>query len=116
MTMLGLAEAMALYRVVLNELKGIPVEFDIEQLDAQIKVVLALVTSEKLTDSIANVFGRCAYNNEKLSMDTFEDVEMRSMYFEISKEVVVYNITPFLPKAILSYIEGLGVLGTQSQK
>ena len=105
MTMLSFAEAMVMYRIVAEEVKKINLLEESKLVEVITSITLSLTISEKLAECVQSAFGRCQYGNRKIEMEMFENAEMREEYFEICKEIILYNVTPFLPKKVLKYIE-----------
>ena len=64
-------------------------------LETIIKSVLNLDSSKEITRSVFECLKRCTYNKEKITHDTFNDIEIRKFYMQIKYEVIKKNILPF---------------------
>lgn len=60
-------------------------------------VICELESDKKFTDIVYNMLRNCTYNNVVISRQLFNDKpEAREDYYMIKKEVVKFNLTPFL--------------------
>jgi hypothetical protein len=121
MTLLSFEDGFQLFSIVSEELLKINIDLgnikiseladrdmDNNFLNTLKNIVLSLIISKKLKDSLNSAFGRCLYNNLKIDSETFEDVNRRSDYLIVCWEVLRFNLSPFFPKSGLSFITNLG--------
>lgn len=60
-------------------------------------VICELESDKKFTDIVYNMLRNCTYNNVVISRQLFNDKpEAREDYYMIKKEVVKFNLAPFL--------------------
>lgn len=64
-------------------------------LPAILNAVLTLDSSPKVNEAIFSCLARCTYNGEKISEDTFEEVEARGDYYEVVVSCLKENLAPF---------------------
>lgn len=96
-------DAMALKNVLFRELSSSGINFDKIQLDDLskthieeiIKSIIQVDTSKEFYDAFFKCAGRCLYNNNKITEDTFEDITAREDYYLIMLEVLKENLLPF---------------------
>jgi hypothetical protein len=93
--------------------------FDLDVNDEAINTLKNLLTrligSELVEESLWACMERATYNNKKINRDTFEEVKAREDFLIVAKEVLWFNLSPFL-KNISSLFQGIQVKSTQSQK
>lgn len=90
------AESKALYQSILEELRGVKLNAQLDHIDF-IKDMLCMGFSSKKVEVALNVcLQRCLYNGLKIDKDTFEPVKAREDYSKIYISVIEENITPFL--------------------
>lgn len=89
------ADANALYKAVAAEAKGVNVT---REMDPNLikDAICILISSEKIEACLWKCFERALYNGIKITQETFDDEKAREEYFSICKEVLWYNISPFL--------------------
>lgn len=66
-----------------------------ELLSPIVNSVLALDSSDEVYRAVFKCLERCTYNGEKITENTFEDVEARGDYYEILLSCLKENIFPF---------------------
>lgn len=84
-------------------------------IDTFIKPLLSVDSNLKVYKCIFECLKRCTYNSVKITEDTFEDHEARSVYYEIVIAVVKENLLPFFQPLILKS-KDLFAKMNQSQK
>jgi len=100
-------KARELYQVLARELTKINVRADDEINVNLIKnCFLILISSKELEEAIWGCMDRALYNDVKIDIDTFADVDARQDYIEILKEVAMFNIAPFT-KSLFADFEGI---------
>lgn len=75
-------------------------------LDTVKNIVARLLSSDEIEAALWVCLGRATYNNKKITPETFEDEEARSDYFVVMKEVLGFNLRPFV-KNLASLFTGL---------
>lgn len=86
-----------------------------ETLDMIKNVVSRLVSSDTIEEALWICIGRATYNNVKITKDTFEDEKARGDYFLVMKEVLGFNLRPFV-KNLASLFTDLKQRSTNNQK
>lgn len=89
-----------------NTLKDVFSDIGDEAVNTIKNLAVRLVASEKVEESLWACMERATYNNIKISRDTFEDEKSRGDYLIVAKEVLWYNLGPFL-KNLSSMFPGL---------
>lgn len=59
-------------------------------------IVVRLISSPEVESILWECMGRCLYNGQKITKDTFESEQNRGDYLVVSKEVLEVNLIPFL--------------------
>lgn len=93
----------------LDPTKGINQEFDAANL---IKIFLAVDSAPAVVDALFKCLGRCTYNGQRITKETFNSAEAREDYYEIVIACVKANIAPFV-KGLFSKLSPL--LGSMKQ-
>lgn len=90
------AESRALYQAILEEAKGLRVDFGTE-LDVNLlkDLLCSVLSSKKVEACLFQCMRRATYNGIRIDESTFEPVEARQDYLEVCFEVAKENITPF---------------------
>jgi hypothetical protein len=96
-------DAMELKNVLFKELASSGISFDkinledIEKtgLEQIIKPIIQIDTSKDFYNAFFKCAGRCLYNGNKITEETFEDVTAREDYYLIMLEVLKENLSPF---------------------
>ncbi len=78
-------------------------------------VVARMVSSEIVEAALWDCMATVLYNDKKVTRATFEDEEARGDFLVITKEVMVYNLSPFF-KSLGSLLSGIGRKNTSAQK
>lgn len=85
-------------------------------LDSLLDMVISLDCSEKVNNEIFNCLKRSTYNSEKITRDTFNELEARGDYYHIVIMCLKVNLTPFF-KTLFSKLSALQLMKKQeSQK
>lgn len=117
-TMLPTREAMELLRIVSAEVRRIKIEadfnkelpegadasaaiksmlFDTGMINTMKDLLFQLLGSKELQDFLfETAFRRCLYNKSAINYDTFDEGTAREDFLPVCKEVLVYNLRPFL--------------------
>ena len=115
-------DALALKRLVLKKVKVGDISLDnidpsniqdIAQMDtgsdffkSVIAQVMLLEADEEIEQAILKCAKKSTINNEKITFDLFEDVELWPHLLDLKVEVLKYNLSPFF-KGVLSSFERL---------
>lgn len=59
-------------------------------------ILSTLIASDAITEILWLCMGRCLYNGQKITKDTFDSEKARGDYLIVAKEVLEINLTPFL--------------------
>lgn len=78
-------------------------------------IITRLISSDIVEESLWACMERATYNNQKISRDTFENEKAREDFLVVAKEVLWFNLTPFL-KHLGSLFQGMLVKNTTNQK
>lgn len=105
--------ALALYRTIMTECQNCKLDLSISEdmtmldlLSKNSEVILKLMGSESVTESIKECCAKVRYNNEKFSMDLFEEEKARADFFGVMILVALENLLPFFP-SLRTYSEML---------
>lgn len=109
------AEAKALHKAVLKEIKHIPMS-NTTQLGEIVKNFFCDgFTSPEIEQCLAECFKRVQYCDKrgelKIDKDTFEPLEAREDYAKACIAVVEENIRPFAKSLYAEYVKYLSILG-----
>lgn len=85
-------------------LKGLTKETDIGSL---LSALLSVESSPEVYAALWPCLLKSTYNGHKITKGTFEDHNARQDYYEIIKEYLVVNVTPFLSPRVLEFWEKL---------
>lgn len=75
-------------------------------LDSLLDLVLSVDSDDEVEKALFKCLERCTYNGEKITKDTFEDVEARGDYYEIVIHCLKENLAPFF-RPLLSKLKKL---------
>ena len=74
--------------------------FDAEVTDQMLNtiknIISRVLSSEKIEEVLWQCMERATYNGVKITQDTFEDVKARGDYLIVAKEVLWFNLVPFV--------------------
>lgn len=94
--------ALALYRAVIQECKGVGLDISGEDettigdlLKKNMEAILNILGSEQVMEAIKNCCDKVLYDKQKFSMDIFEDERARGDFFGLMLLVAVENLRPF---------------------
>jgi hypothetical protein len=101
--------SMKLKKAVVEAIKESDVDIahiDLENLkagaiDSILQILLTCDSSDKVNDAIFKCLARCTYNSEKITKETFEEVEAREDYYEIVIACLKENLSPFFKPLFL---------------
>jgi len=96
-------DAIALKNAVASELSGSGFDFDIKNLSKDndidfsvfIKAFLKVDSSPAVYAALFKCLGGCTRNKERITEQTFEEIEARADYYEIIIACAKENIAPF---------------------
>jgi hypothetical protein len=97
-----------LYQAILNT--GSELNFDPEaKLDTNFlkNIFCKLVASKPIEKAVWKCLARAVYNDEKISMETFEPVSAREDYLTVCWEVARLNVTPFMKPLYANWLPNL---------
>lgn len=103
-------DAIDLKDAIFDEIKSAGIDlsgFDLKKVDLNkevngdllsmiVKSALSVDSSKKVFKAVFKCLGRCTYNHEKITPNTFEEVEAREVYYEIVIACVKENLAPFI--------------------
>jgi len=98
------ANGTRLYKVLANEIKGIPFDMKITSMEAlaaapdlgPIKgVVLQILGSDAVESVVFDCLAGCLYNGARITRDTFEDERARGDWLPCAWEVIKFTLAPF---------------------
>jgi hypothetical protein len=77
--------------------------------DGVINFLAKVSISTEIETALWACYGRAHYNGQKINKELFENEEVRGDYLIIAKEVLAYNMAPFLASlvSVLSQASGL---------
>lgn len=84
-------------------MKGIKISRDMD-ISGFISAFLLVESSPEVYEALWPCLERSLYNGQKINKGIFEDAKARQDYYEIIKEFLVVNVTPFLPKAASAWL------------
>ena len=90
-------------------------EINDEALNTLKNVVTRLIGSDTIDEALWPCMERALYNNQRVSRDLFEDERNRADYLVVAKEVLLFNLSPFL-KNLSSLFQGSPTKTTESQR
>lgn len=100
-TMASFTDGNRLFKAVTKELEGLDLKEDTVQ-----KMAFKLMSSNEVEKALWICMERATYNQVKLTSNVFEDATARGDYLNVAKEVMVFNLTPFL-KGLDSVFAGI---------
>lgn len=108
------ADSKALYQAVLEEMKYVKIDNQMN-LNMALKDFLCTgLSSKKIEECLWVCFQRCIYNRGvgdlKIDKDTFEPIESRQDYLTVCLEVAQENINPFVKSLYATYQSVLSTL------
>lgn len=90
------ADARDLYQSVLNEVKTLKVDDDVEiDFSFLLSIACTLLSSKDVESKMEKCMKKCLYNDDKITNDIFEDEEARQDYLDCVARVIWENIYPF---------------------
>jgi hypothetical protein len=93
-----------LYQAFLEELKMVKVDMKTEiDINMFKDLFCSVLASKKIEECLWACMDRVTYDGKKIDEDTFEDIEAREDYIEISIEVAKANIMPFTKTLMQQY-------------
>lgn len=104
------ADAKALYQALLVELKGVPMAGSVA-VQESLKMAFCLGYSSPVVEqNFWKCASRCLYNDEKITLDTFEPVERRGDYMKVVGQVIKENVDPFVKSLYADYATVLAMM------
>lgn len=85
-------------------IKGLKLSKDMD-ISTLVSAFLKVESSPAVYAALWPCLERSLYNGQKINKGIFENPEARQDYYEILKEFLVVNITPFLPKVASEWLE-----------
>lgn len=86
-----------------------------ELVETIVQPILLLDSSPEVEKAIFDCLIFCTYDHEKITYDTFEDIEARADYYEVVIECIKDNLMPFF-KNLVSKLKTLQPKSTLIQK
>jgi hypothetical protein len=112
MTMGSFEESHRLMKAVAKELEGIPLDSPLKILSS---VTLRALSSEAIEAALWPCMNRCLYNDRHINKELFQDEKIREDFVEVAKEVLDYNLAPFL-KNLSSLLSDIKTQATFGQR
>lgn len=104
MNLVPMPQALALYRSIIQECKGAGLDISgaTEKTIAQllmknIDAILNIISSETVINAIQDCCSKVVYDNQRFSLEVFEDEKARGDFFGLMTLVAVENLRPFFP-------------------
>lgn len=94
MSMAPFADAHKLLKAVSKEAETI--KLDLTDIDPIKNFIARMIWSDDIERALRPCLERCNYDKQQISDASFEDEKARGDYLAIKKEVLVYNLTPFI--------------------
>lgn len=98
--------ALSLYRAVIHECKGAGLDLTIAEettvadlFKNNIEAILSVIGSETVMECAKDCAIHCLYDNQKFSMDLFEDKNNRTDFLGFMSLVVIENLRYFFAEA-----------------
>ena len=85
-----------LFKAVMQEIKDVNMPDGANVVNMIKDVATGLLSSEEVEAVLWECMGRATYNNQKVNPSLFEDEGIREDYLVVAKEVLVFNLTPFI--------------------
>lgn len=114
MTMAPFADGHKLLKAVSREIEGI--KLDLTDVDPIKNFIARMIYSDEIERALKPCLERCNYNKMQITMDVFEDEKARADYLPIVKEVLAYNLQPFLGSLPSLFMDITKVVKDQKQK
>ena len=116
-TLAPFADAKALYKAALKELKGLDIK-ESDEIDLNLfkNVFSSFFSSDEIEKALSPCMARCLYNGQRIVASTFEPAESREDYAIVCWEVAYANISPFLKNLGQLSATAIKSLGSASQK
>jgi hypothetical protein len=89
-------DAKDLFQALATQFQLTPITKDMQVMELQKNLFTACVSSPLVEKLVWKCLLRCTIENEKVTPETFEDVERRQDYIPACMEVVKENVSPFL--------------------
>lgn len=114
------ADSLELTKAIAEEIKNVNMdpgrEVDINLIK---EMALTLVASPRVEGCVRRCMERCLYNEGRLGAesidDTFESEKAREDYFQVFKEVLEVNVSPFMKSLYAEFLAGAKKLETLGQ-
>jgi hypothetical protein len=90
------AEAKALYKAVLKEMREVEIKGKTDVLEMYKNLFCTGFSSDEIDSCLSVCMKRCTYNDLKIDQDTFEKEEAREDYVTVCVEIAKENVLPFL--------------------
>lgn len=66
-----------------------------DKLDKLVNIALAVNSNKEVYNALWTCLGRCLYNGEKITKETFEDLDARKQFLPIAFKCIEVNLEPF---------------------
>jgi len=116
--------AMELKSCIMRELSKADVKVELSALTSEsdltdiIKLFAMIDSSKAVQDAVFNCLVRCTHNGEKITRQTFDEVNHRQDYYDIVFNCIKENLTPFAKSLRLWFstiMQSVGVSEGQKQ-
>lgn len=127
-SMCSFEEGTKLFKAVVFEMESINLDFgnaDLKQMFEQevnsgmintLKNIIArLISSERVEECLWQCMKRSRIDNQHITKELFEKVELRGDYVVLLKEILIFNLSPFF-KSLTSMLQDILKVNIKSQK
>ena len=81
-------------------------KFNMKMITSLMSVIMAVDSDDNFIISLFKCLERCLYDNQKIVLETFEDIDARADYYEVILWCIKENLLPFI-KTLFSMSEDL---------
>ena len=86
-----------------------------EMVNTMKNIVSRLISSDEIESCLWPCLGRATIDKIKITNGTFEDVEVRGDYIIVLKEILIFNMSPFIG-SLISMLKALPKRNIKDQK
>lgn len=114
MSMGSFAESHKLLKAVSKEIETI--KLGLSDIDPIKNFIARMIYSDEVERALRPCLERCNYKKQTITDALFEDESSRADYLAIRKEVMVYNLTPFIGSLTSLFTDIKKTIGDQKPK
>lgn len=108
------ADAHKLLKAVSKEAETI--KLDLTDIDPIKNFIARMIWSDEIERALRPCIERCNYDKMQITDEIFEDTQNRGDYLAIKKEVMIFNLTPFIGSLGSLFSDIKKTVGAQAQK